>query len=105
MKKAFVVKAVRYAILIITAFLALFPFVMIVNISLKSKSEFMVDPLGLASNFHFENLATVFVKADIPKAFLNSILISFLSVLFQILFGSMAAYGLTKMSFRKAGLF
>ena len=93
------------AVLTLLAAIVIYPFVMMVIVSLKTKANFMDDPLGLPRVWTLENYLVVFQKGDILTAFRNSLLITSLSLSGQILFGSLAAYALSKMNFKKSKLF
>jgi raffinose/stachyose/melibiose transport system permease protein len=82
-----------------------YPFFMILLVSFKSNIEFQINPLGFPQNFDLSNYVMVFKKAKIPSAFLNSFTLTSFSVIGEIFLGSLAAYALTKMKFKKAKLF
>ena len=70
----------------------LLPLYLIVINSLKTRSEASVVDLSLPARLIFENYATVFDKADIPRAMLNGAIISFSTLIIVILVTSMAAF-------------
>ena len=84
---------------------ALYPLFLISMVSLKLLQDFRMDPLGLPHSFNFKNYVTVFQRAAIPLAYRNSVLITGLSITVQVFFGSLAAYALSKMKFRRARFF
>jgi raffinose/stachyose/melibiose transport system permease protein len=74
-------------------------------VSLKSLTEFRLRPLGWPETFNFKGYITVFQRAAIPLAYRNSIVITVLSMVVQVFFGSLAAYALTKMRFKRTRFF
>ncbi len=96
---------IRIFILIILTFITLCPFLILVMVSLKTKSDFMLNPLGIPIVWNFQNYITVFKRSNIMQSFLNSSTITVISVLFQIVFGAMVGYALTKMSFKHSKVF
>lgn len=67
-------KVGSYFVLVLFAIIYLGPLLMLVNTSLKSMPEFMKDATGLATQFHWENFADAWTKANFPKYILNSII-------------------------------
>lgn len=93
------------AILVALSITVIYPFVMIVIISFRENADFMNNPLRLPQKWVFENYTAVFEKADIVGGLRNSLIITFVSVCLQILLGSLTAYALSKMNFKKSKLF
>ncbi|MEH7351996.1 carbohydrate ABC transporter permease [Neobacillus drentensis] len=70
-------------------------YLMIVN-SFKSKKEIFADTLKLPETFNFDNYIEAFNELDFLKTFLNSVIITVVSVAVIIVFSSMAAYALSR---------
>ena len=70
-------------------------YLMIVN-SFKSKKEIFADTLKLPEAFNFDNYIEAFNELDFLKTFLNSVIITVVSVAVIIVFSSMAAYALSR---------
>ena len=62
--------------------------------SLKSDAQFIVDPLGLPTQWEFSNYVTAWVQADMSRLILNSFLVSTASTLLAIVMSSTFAFGL-----------
>jgi raffinose/stachyose/melibiose transport system permease protein len=60
----------------------------------------MVDPWGMPEKLMWENYVTVFQKTNLLRYFLNSVIVSVVSVVLLILIAAMAAYALARFSFR-----
>jgi ABC-type glycerol-3-phosphate transport system permease component len=91
-------KLFSYLILGIGAFLALIPFIWMVSTSLKSLGE----ALGTAffpSELHWENYAEAWRKALFSEYFLNSLLITSITLVGEITFSVLAAYAFARIKF------
>jgi len=92
-KKIFV-----YAILFLGAFISLVPFVWMVSTSLKNLGE----ALGAAffpSELNFQNYAEAWRRAQFSEYFINSILITLITLVGQVTFSVLAAYAFARMEF------
>lgn len=98
-------KIAAFIIVWVIAAAALYPFFLIIMVSLKTLPDFKMRPLGWPGSLNFRGYITVFQRAAIPTAFKNSITITGLSMVVQVFFGSLAAYALTKMQFKRARFF
>jgi putative chitobiose transport system permease protein len=91
-----------YAVLIGMSVITVFPFAWILLTSLKGPSDliFSVPPQFLPNDPTLNNYTKVWDALPIPHFFLNSIVVSILVVIFNVLVASLAAYPLAKMRFR-----
>lgn len=91
-----------HAILITYTVIALFPvFVVFLN-SMKSRKAIFADPLGLpnAETFDLIGYHTVLAQGDFVQYFLNSLIVTVLSLACVLLFGAMAAFALSEYRFK-----
>jgi len=91
-------KIVVYAILLLGAFISLVPFVWMVSTSLKNLGE----ALGAAffpSELNFQNYAEAWRRAQFSEYFINSILITLITLVGQVTFSVLAAYAFARMEF------
>jgi raffinose/stachyose/melibiose transport system permease protein len=95
----------KIAVLALLAFVVLYPLSMVVISTLKTEPQYMADPTGLPQNPTLANYPEVFKAARIPGAAMNSVLLTFTSVIVLLFFSSLAAFALTKMGFRRSGIF
>jgi raffinose/stachyose/melibiose transport system permease protein len=80
-----------------------FPFILMVLMSLKSQSEYMSGNYwGFPAKIFFGNFKKV-LFSDFNIYFLNSAIVSFVSVVICVIFASMAAYVFAKMKFKFSG--
>ncbi|HZQ09200.1 MAG TPA: carbohydrate ABC transporter permease [Anaerolineae bacterium] len=87
---------VFYLILIAYGLINLFPFVWVVLSSFKTNDEIYAAVLALPSQLRFENYVTAWQTAKIGQFMLNSAIVSASAVFIVLLFGSMAAYILSR---------
>lgn len=97
-KKIFIILVQACMILYVHAIL--YPLVNMVLSSFKPSRAIIRTPLSLPTEFNFQNYAHIWVEKSFGRYFLNSLIITFVSMAFVILFGSMAAFGLSRYSFK-----
>jgi multiple sugar transport system permease protein len=90
----------KYALCLLASFVVLFPpYVVFVN-SFKQRHE-LADPFALPNNFlYLDNFKIVFERANIATSFTNIVIIIAITLVFNILFGTMVAYALGRFDFR-----
>ncbi|MCL5985106.1 MAG: carbohydrate ABC transporter permease [Actinobacteria bacterium] len=97
-------KVVVYLILIIMAFSSLFPIAWMLIASFKTRAETLAFPPTF--NFEMQTIienykATLFSKyGGFWRLLLNSVAVSFLSTIFALFLGTLAAYGFARFKFR-----
>ncbi len=87
-----------YIFLLLGAFISLIPFIWMISTSLMSLGE----ALGTAffpSELHFENYAEAWRRAQFSEYFINSILITLITLAGEITFSIFAAYAFARMEF------
>lgn len=91
-----------HAVLIIYTIIALFPVVLIIVNSFKSRSAIFRAPLmpPTGTTFDLVGYATVVNQGDFLLYFQNSIVVTVASLFFVLLFGAMAAFALSEYRFR-----
>ncbi|QWU17224.1 raffinose/stachyose/melibiose transport system permease protein [Paenibacillus sophorae] len=83
-----------FAVLLAVLFLA--PFYLVLTNSVKTLKEILLDAASFPQLFHWSNYSSVWKAIDFPQAFMNSLQITVLSVVFIVLFSSMAAYQIVR---------
>ena len=88
--------------LITYTIIALFPVVVILINSFKTRKAIFRDPLAFpnANNFTTVGYETVFKQGDFLQYFQNSMIVTVASLFFILLFGSMAAFALAEYRFK-----
>lgn len=103
MKKATVKKVVLTLLMAGIAILFMFPLFWMISSSLKTPMQVFETPFRwITDRLCWENYVNVWTDTDMPfwRLYLNSLLISVLSVIGQILVASMAAYSFAKIDFK-----
>lgn len=96
--------AVRNVFLVLLAIYCLAPLVLMFFNSVKNQTDFLTNPFGLPSTFKFQNYATAWIKGGYTQGYLNSLMVSCISIVFVVLFSGLASYTLAKMKFRGSNL-
>jgi len=84
--------AIKSLFLYLLLFIFLIPFIMILMNSFKKTQQFVESPLSFPSSIGFENYANAFKKMDFLQGFVNSMLITVVSVILIVIFSSMTGY-------------
>jgi len=95
----------RIAFLSLLTIVTIYPFLLMLSVSFMSQQDFVNNPLTIPPTLMTSNYALVWERGGIARAFLNSLLITTVSVAIQVFLGSLVGYALSKMNFRRAHLF
>ena len=93
----------RWVIAVPMALLAIatiYPMLYSLNIALKSRREYVLDRLGFTQSFAVQNFVDAWTQANMGRYFLNSALVTVVSVLLILILASMAGYALSHLTFR-----
>lgn len=91
-------KIFSYLILGIGAFLSLIPFFWMISTSLMSLGE-ALGTTFFPSEFHFENYIEAWQRAQFSEYFLNSVLITLITLSGELTFSILAAYAFARIDF------
>ena len=86
--------ALRSVVVLALALVCAIPLWYIVINSFKTTTEMAVNPLGLPRQWVFDNYTTAFSEGTMVRSFANTIIVTVAGVAFQVLIGSLAAYGM-----------
>ena len=100
MKKLTKGRALMYAFLVFVGVMFAFPMLFTILSSLKTKIEIFSSPFSLPEAIQWSNYETAWVSANMSKNFMNSVIQSSATVILLILFGSMAAFYLSRFNFK-----
>lgn len=90
-----------HIILMIIALIQVFPLFWLFTFSLKDNSEiFGGNIAGLPQNWRFENYSTAFLQANVLQYFLNSILVTAVTILITAILAGTSAYAIERMRWR-----
>jgi len=87
------------AILGVAAVIAVFPLLLLVSNTFKSTDDVKRNPFGLFTSFEFTSLVTAWNEANFSQFFLNSVVITLLTVAFTVPFATMAGYAFARLDF------
>lgn len=99
--KMSVSRVLMYAILIVYAFITLYPFLWMVAASFKPLKEIVGGSMSLISpNMTLDNYTTIFGHSSLfPRWFLNSLFVATVGTVINVFVNSMAGYSLSCLSF------
>ncbi len=99
-----VIKVMAYVILGIYTILVAYPLLFMLFTSLKTNKEFFVNLFGFPQSFEFMNYVNAWNVGKIGLYFMNSALVTVVSVLVTTLVSLMGGYALAKLHIPKANL-
>lgn len=92
-RRDFTAKIVRTIIILGLALICAIPLWYVLISSFKGSIDMITNPLGLPKEWTFSNYKEAFADGSIVRAFSNTIVVTVFGVLFQVLIGAMAAFG------------
>ncbi|WP_055045987.1 carbohydrate ABC transporter permease [Devosia sp. A16] len=99
-----IVKWLVSFVLVVVAVVALYPLVFTVLNSLKTRTGYAQNPLGLPVDISFENYVETFVRMDVPRLLLNSIITTGGGLLLSTVAALFIAYAVTKLRIKGGNL-
>jgi len=99
-----IVKWLVTFILVVVAVVALYPLVFTILNSLKTRTGYAQNPLGLPFDLTFENYADTFVRMDVPRLLFNSIITTGGGLLLSTVAALFIAYAVTKLRIKGGNL-
>ena len=86
-----------YLILILLAVVYIAPMLWVLLVSLKTNAEVMGSPFSLPEIYQWGNYTFAWENARMGRAFLNSVLVSGITMIVSMLLGSMVAFAIARM--------
>jgi len=102
-KKRLLMRTLLYAILLVIAFIFVFPFIMMVLSSFKFNKDVLAIPVRIfpvAWNWGSYKSAFTYADYDFARYFLNSFIVVIFAVFFCIFLSTTAGYGFAKFNFK-----
>ena len=101
MNKKFLSGFITHFVLIIVSLVSIFPFIWLISTSLKGVNEniFAYPPVFIPQDFTWSNYWGVWQKVDFMRYFWNSLAVSGLTVILNLIFSALAGYPLARMKF------
>lgn len=84
------------AVAVVLAVFFFFPVYFSLISAFKSNGEILRDAIALPSGFYLESFKYLLTETDFPRAMLNSLILTVVSILFMILLIPMAAYAIER---------
>lgn len=95
------IKGVIYIILALFSVIQVYPIIFLVFFSLKSNNEiFSGNAMGLPREFMWSNYSQALLGGNVAKYFLNSLIVTSVTILLVAVFSSMAAYAISRMRWK-----
>ena len=90
-----------YAVLVIWAVISLFPVYWMLTFSLKNNSEiFGENAIGLPKYWIWENYSKAMNTGNMPRYFLNSVIVAIATILITLIASIMATYAITRLEWK-----
>jgi raffinose/stachyose/melibiose transport system permease protein len=89
-----------YLILVLFTLVVAFPLIALFLGSFKGQYDFYANPWGWPAAFHLDNYVYAWTSAQIPRFFVNSVIVTAATVALTLVLASCAAYGFSTFHFR-----
>ena len=90
----------RYVFLIAFSVVTIYPIYWLLSVALKTRQEYLAYPFALPTRLVWDNALAVLNTGLIRQFFVNSIIVTAVSVLTVVLVGSLAGYALARYQWR-----
>jgi len=87
-----ILQIIKVIIYIFLLFIMAYPLFWVVVSSVKTNADLVANPFGLPVNPQFENITKLWLEGDFPNYFLNSLVISIITVVGIVSMSTMAGY-------------
>ena len=96
-------QVVVYVVLILWAFISIFPVYWMLTFSLKTNNEiFGENVIGLPKYWVWENYTRAMNTGDMPRYFLNSVIVAVSTIVITLLASVMATYAMTRLEWKSS---
>jgi len=95
-----VLKIIRHACILFICLLCLFPFVILLILSLNTPQRVFYEGNMFVPDFYFKNYIEGWIKSNIGNAMVNSAIITIMAIAVIIVLSSMAAYSIARFQYR-----
>lgn len=100
MRAVFLTRTGIFVVLALFALLAVWPIFYMASASLKTSGEFIRDPLSLPKSLtFFDNYRALWIRFDIPRLFLNTVIYIALSSFVTLIVSIPASFAIAKLRF------
>ena len=91
---------IRLVLLTITGIFTVFPFIWMIVSALKTKSEIMDTSVFFPKHAQWGNFVAIFTESPLLRYIGNSLFVSFVTLVLQLLLGALIAYAIVFMKFK-----
>ncbi len=95
-----VIQGVKYIVLFLYALTCIYPMIWLVLSSFKSNEELFENTWGIPKSLNIINYVTAVIQGHIGTYFINSVIVSAVSVVICVLLGSMVSYAISRMQWK-----
>lgn len=82
------------------ALATIYPMLYTLNISLKTRRDYVLDRTGITTTFNFQNFVDAWTNANMGRYFLNTITVTVIAVTLILVLASLCGYALSHLTFR-----
>ena len=97
-------EALRFALLIVASIFTVFPFVWMILSALKTKAEVMDPAVFFPAEPQWQNFYSVVFESPLLRYIGNSLFVSIVTLVIQLVTGAMIAYAIVFMKFKGRGV-
>ena len=90
----------KYIFMILFFIACIFPLIWLIINSFKTQDNFFANPWGFPDSWTLENYKHALVDGNIGRYFMNSVIVSIISVFVTIVLSVMASYGVTRLKWK-----
>ena len=94
--KNLLINTLKYVVLSLLALVVLIPIYYLIVTTFKSSTEAAITPMALPSSWNFDGYIEAFTAMQYPRAFRNTFIITFISVVGLVLVAAMCGYVLNR---------
>jgi len=95
-----IILALLMCFMVIYCCLIFYPLFNMVTSSLKTTREIFQNPFGFPKDLQLNNYKAVWIDRGFGRYFLNSFIVTAVAMIFVIIFGSMASFGVSRYKYR-----
>jgi len=103
MSRKLLTKIFLYLVMVIVLVVFLYPLIYAFNASFKTNREFMIDPVGLATSFVWQNYIEAWQRSDFGTFFFNSLFYTIINVIAVLVMSVFVAFPLARGYLGKLG--
>lgn len=98
-----VIRIIQYAVLVLFLVACIYPILWLICNSFKTQDDLFANTWGLPTQWTLENYRHAIIDGNIGRYFLNSCVVSLMSVILTVVLALMASFGLTRLRWKLAG--